>query len=40
MAAAAVATQYLDLKFDKRLFKRLPAALTAGIDRLKNVPFE
>ena len=40
MAVAAMATQYLNLKFDKRLFKRLPAALTAGIDRLKNARFE
>ena len=36
LAVAAVATQYLNLKFDKRLFRRLPAGLAAGIDTLKN----
>ena len=40
LAAAAVAAQYLNLKFDRRLFKRLPAALAAGIDRLKNARLE
>jgi hypothetical protein len=40
IAAAAVAAQYLNLKFDRRLSKRLPAALAAGIDRLKNARLE
>jgi len=40
LAVAAVATQYLNLKFDKRLFKRLPGPLAAGIDVLKKVRTE
>jgi len=36
LAVAAVATQYLNLKFDKRLFKRLPRELASGIDTLKK----
>jgi hypothetical protein len=36
LAVAAVAIHYLNLKFDKRLFKRLPAALAAGVDVLKT----
>lgn len=39
-AVAAIATQYLNLKFDKRLLKRLPAALAAGIDTLKRARLE
>jgi hypothetical protein len=36
LAVAAVATQYLNLKFGKRLINHLPAALAAGIDRLQR----
>jgi hypothetical protein len=36
LAVAAVATQYLNLKFGKRLINQLPAALAAGIDRLQR----
>jgi hypothetical protein len=39
-AVAGVARHYLHMKFDMRLFKRLPAALAAGMDTLKDVRVE
>jgi len=39
-AVAGVATQYLNLKFDRRLLKRLPPMLAAGIDTLKDARIE
>jgi hypothetical protein len=40
IAVAAVATYYLNLKFDRRLSKWLPPALAAGIEQLKTAHLE
>jgi hypothetical protein len=40
LAVAAVSVQYLNLKFDRRLFKRLPAALAADLGQLKTARVE
>ena len=39
-AVAAISAQFLNLKFDRRLQKRLPAELAAGIEALKGARFD